>query len=106
VAAGLLADQQQAKTQKEVQAIYRAYDSARDLDPTDPHLRELAARIAAQTRSRYPTGELPVPDRHDPIADLIQESVNNASPAWRTLDRLIRAELRGSRAADRGSRHR
>lgn len=94
IAEQLLADQHQAKTQKEVQAIYRTYDDARDLDSTDPRLRDLADRIADATQSRYPSGELPIPDQHDPIADLIQEFVNNASPAWRTLDRLIRAKLR------------
>lgn len=90
----LLADQHQAKTQKEVQAIYRAYDSARDLDPSDLRLYDLADRIADATQSRYPSGELPIPNQQDPIADLIQEFVNDASPAWRTLDRLIRAKLR------------
>jgi DNA-binding transcriptional MerR regulator len=94
IAEQLLADQHQAKTHKEVQAIYRTYDDARDLDPSDPRLRNLADRIADATQSRYPSGELPIPDQHDPIADLIQEFVNNASPAWRTLDRLIRAKLR------------
>ncbi len=93
IAPRLLADQRQAKTEKEVQAIYRAYDSARDLDPADPRLRDLADRIVAATRSRYPTGELPIPDGSDPIADLIQEFVDDASPAWRILDRLIRAKL-------------
>ncbi len=94
IAEQLLADQHQAKTHKEVQAIYRTYDDARDLDPSDPRLRNLADRIADATQSRYPSGEPPIPDQHDPIADLIQEFVNNASPAWRTLDRLIRAKLR------------
>lgn len=94
IAEQLLADQHQAKTQKEVQAIYRTYDDARDLDPADPRLRDLADRIADATRSRYPSGELPISQDHDPIADLIQEFVNNASPAWRTLDRLIRAKFR------------
>lgn len=94
IAPGLLADQHQAKTGTDVQAIYLAYDNARDLDPSDPGLRELADRIADATRAQYPSGELPIPAHRDPIADLIQESVNNASPAWRTLDRLIRANLR------------
>ncbi len=93
MAAQLLADQHQAKTQKGVQDIYRAYDNARDLAPADPRLRDLADRIAKATRARYPSGELPIPDNPDPIADLIQEFVNDASPAWRTLDRLIRARL-------------
>lgn len=94
IAQQLLADQHEAKTQPEVQAIYRAYDDARDVDPSDPRLRDLADRIAAATQARYPSGELPIPNRADPIADLIQEFVNDASPAWRTLDRLIRARLR------------
>jgi len=41
-AAALLADQHQAKTLADVQQVYRDYDQARDLNPDDPRLKQLA----------------------------------------------------------------
>ena len=52
-AAALLADQHQAKTLADVQQVYRDYDQARDLNPDDPRLKQLADRILRITRDRY-----------------------------------------------------
>lgn len=92
-AAALLADQHDAKTVPEVQEIYRDYDRARDLDPDDPRLRELADRITAASRSRYAASGPTEPPPDSPIPALIQDLVNSSSPAWKRLDRYLRAAL-------------
>lgn len=92
-AALLLADQQQAKTLPEIQQIYRDYDRARDLDPGDPRLRDLAHRILRASRARYTDEPPPGPPPESPIPQLIQDLVNGTSPAWKRLDHYLRTEL-------------
>ncbi|MGV8910193.1 MAG: MerR family transcriptional regulator [Propionicimonas sp.] len=94
-AALLLADQHQAKTRPEVQEIYRAYDQARDLDPDDSRLRDLADRILRTARARYTDEPPPGPPPESPIPQLIQDLVNSTSPAWKRLDRYVRTGLAG-----------
>ena len=89
-AAALLADQHQAKTLPEVQQVYREYDQARDLDPDDPRLAELAQRILNIAAGRYAEQPAPAPPADSPIPALIQDMINSASPAWKRLDRYLR----------------
>jgi len=91
----LLADQHQAKTLPEIQQIYRDYDRARDLDPDDPRLRELADQILSVSRARYSDAPPPGPPPESPIPQLIQDLVNSTSPAWKRLDRYVRSGLAG-----------
>ena len=90
----LLADQHQAKTLPEVQQIYRDYDQSRDLDPDDPRLADLAERILHISKARYAAQQPPAAPPDSPIPQLIQDLVNSASPAWKRLDRYLRAGLR------------
>lgn len=90
-AAALLADQHQAKTLPEVQQVYREYDRARDLDPDDPRLRLLADQILRIARDRYADQPPPAPPEDSPIPRLIQDMINSTSPAWKRLDRYLRA---------------
>jgi len=92
-AAALLADQHQAKTVPEVQRVYRDYDRARDLDPGDPRLRQLADEILRIARDRYADQPPPAPPADSPIPRLIQDMINSTSPAWKRLDRYLRAGL-------------
>jgi hypothetical protein len=92
----LLADQHEAKTLPEIQQIYRDYDRARDLDPEDLRLRDLADRILRASRARYATEPPPGPPPESPIPQLIQDLVNSTSPAWKRLDRYLRGGLGGS----------
>jgi DNA-binding transcriptional MerR regulator len=89
-AQALLADQHQAKSLPEVQQVYRDYDKARDLDPDDPRLADLAERIAEIARDRYYDQPPPAPPADSPVPALIQDMINSASPAWRRLDRYLR----------------
>jgi len=89
-AAGLLADQHQAKTLPQVQQVYRDYDRARDLDPDDPRLAALAERILRIAGDRYADEPPPAPPADSPIPALIQDMINSASPAWKRLDRYLR----------------
>ena len=91
----LLADQHQAKALPEVQQIYRDYDQARDLDPDDPRLRDLADQILSAARARYTDAPPPGPPPESPIPQLIQDLVNSTSPAWERLDRYLRSGLAG-----------
>jgi DNA-binding transcriptional MerR regulator len=90
----LLADQRQAKSDPAVQRHYLAYDRARDYALDDPRIDDLADQIVAATRARYPDRNLPVPLDPDPIADLIQQTINAASPVWRKIDSAVRARLK------------
>lgn len=90
----LFHDQAQALTDPALRQIYLDYDRAYDLDPADPRLASLAWRIAAATKTRYGTGDLPGQVTGSAIPALIQEAVNAASPAWQRLDTLIREQLR------------
>lgn len=92
-AALLLADQHQAKTLPDIQQIYRDYDLARDLDPGDPRLRDLAHRILRASRARYTDQPPAGPPPGSPIPQLIQDLVNSTSPAWKRLDHCVRIEL-------------
>jgi len=92
-AAALLADQYQAKTLAEVQQVYRDYDQARDLNVDDPRLKQLADRILSITRDRYTHQPPPAPPADSPIPALIQDMINSTSPAWKRLDRYLRAGL-------------
>lgn len=89
-ARAMLADQHQAKSQPEVQQVYRDYDQARDLDPDDPSLVSLARRIAEIASDRYSDRQPPAPAADSPVPALIQDMINSASPAWRRLDRYLR----------------
>lgn len=90
----LFRDQAQALADPALRQIYLDYDHARDLDPRDPLLDDLAGRIVAATRSRYGVGDLPGQVAGSDIPALIQGAVNATSPAWRRLDDLIRDKLR------------
>jgi DNA-binding transcriptional MerR regulator len=89
----LFRDQAQALVDPELRQIYLDYDRAHDLDPGNPLLEELARRIVAATRRRYGLGDLPGQVPGSDIPGLVQAAVNDASPAWRRLDELIREEL-------------
>jgi DNA-binding transcriptional MerR regulator len=93
-APALLADQRQAKTDPAVQQHYLAYDRARAYAPDDPRIDDIVDQIVAATRARYPDRNLPVPLDPDPIADLIQQTINAASPVWRRIDTAVRARLK------------
>ncbi|MFF7656320.1 MerR family transcriptional regulator [Streptomyces sp. NPDC007983] len=73
--------------------LFLDYDRAHDLDADDPRIDGLARRIADATRERYGPGEPPALDAASEIPALAQGTVNAASPAWRRLDMLIRAQL-------------
>lgn len=92
-APALLEDQHQAKTLPQVQQIYREYDQARDLNPDDPRLRQLADRMLAAASTRYAETPAPAAPPESPIPALIQDLVNSASPAWRRLDSYLRDAL-------------
>jgi DNA-binding transcriptional MerR regulator len=92
-AAALLADQHQAKMLPEVQRIYLEYDQARDLDPDDSRLRQLAERILGLSRDRYADQSPPAVPSDSPVPALIQAMINSTSPAWERLDRYLRTGL-------------
>jgi DNA-binding transcriptional MerR regulator len=92
-AAAVFRDQSEALSDPALRQLFLDYDDAHDLDPGDPRIDDLARRIAEATRSRYGAGELPRADTESAIPALIQDAVNAASPAWRRLDALIRAQL-------------
>ncbi len=92
-AAELFRDQLQALGDPTLRSIYLDYDRAHDLDPHDPRVDELAARIVAATRARYGDEALPGQDTGSDVPALVQGAVNASSPAWRRLDALIRTEL-------------
>lgn len=96
-AAQLLRDQSAALADPELRQLFLDYDRARDLDPGDPRLGELADRIVRATRDRYGAGELPGQDATSPMPSLIQGAVNAMSPAWERLDGLIRELLQSTR---------
>ncbi|WP_088288544.1 MerR family transcriptional regulator [Kineosporia sp. A_224] len=74
-------------------AVFLEYDRVHDLDPDDPRIAALAARIVAATRARYGDGALPGQDPASEPSALSQATVNATSPAWKRLDTLIRADL-------------
>jgi hypothetical protein len=74
-------------------AVFLEYDRVHDLDPDDPRIAALAARIVAATRSRYGDSALPGQDPDSGPSALSQATVNATSPAWKRLDTLIRTDL-------------
>lgn len=92
-AAQLLADQHEAKTHPEVQQVYRDYDRARDLDPDDPRLTDLAGRIQRLAHDRYSERPPPAAPDDSPLPGLIQDMINSSSPAWRRIDHYLRTGL-------------
>ncbi|NGO45195.1 MerR family transcriptional regulator [Streptomyces ureilyticus] len=89
----LFHDQAETLADPELRQLFLDYDHAHDLDPDDPHVDDLARRIAEATRKRYGRDEPPGLDAASEIPALIQGTVNASSPAWQRLDTLIRAQL-------------
>ncbi|MGG2462742.1 MerR family transcriptional regulator [Streptomyces sp. RGM 3693] len=89
----LFLEQTEILSDPTLRQLFLDYDHAHDLDADDPHIGDLARRIADATRERYGPDELPQLDATSEIPALIQGTVNAASPAWRRLDILIRAQL-------------
>lgn len=94
----LFLDQADALADPVQRQIFLDYDRAFDLDPHDPRVDALAARIIAATRARY-EAELPQSPGSE-LPALVQGAVNDASPAWRRLDSLIRSGLLGADAGE------
>ena len=101
VAGDLFRDQAQAMSDPVLRAIFLDYDRAHDLEPDDPRVDDLAARMVAATRSRYGGQGLPSqdpgppgPDAGSQVPALIQAAVDADSAAWLRIDRLVRAALR------------
>lgn len=90
-ATAMLADQHQAKTDPAVQQVYREYDRARGLDPSDPRLEDLAQRILRLSHDRYADHPPPTAPTDSALPQLIQDMINTTSPAWKRLDRHLRA---------------
>ena len=92
VALVLFADQANAAEDPEQLQIFLDYDRAFDLDPDDPRIDQLAARMVTATRARYSVRKMPdLPSGEIPA--LVQSAVTDASPAWRRLDYLVRSHL-------------
>ncbi|MGI5170805.1 MerR family transcriptional regulator [Spirillospora sp. CA-253888] len=92
-AGALFHDQAEILADPALRRLFLDYDDAHDLDPDDPRIDDLARRIIEATRQRYGSAERPGLDAASEIPALIQGTVNAASPAWRRIDRLIRAQL-------------
>jgi DNA-binding transcriptional MerR regulator len=86
-------DQADALTDPALRQLYLDADRVHDLPPGDPAVDDLAVRIVDATRRRYGPGPLPGTDTPSEIPALMQDALNASSPAWRRLDRLIRAQL-------------
>jgi hypothetical protein len=93
VALELFRDQARAQANPTLRRLFLAYDRAHDLRPSDPAIDELARRFVDTTRKRYGSGDLPGQQVSSAIPALIQATVSAASPAWRRLDLLVRAQL-------------
>jgi DNA-binding transcriptional MerR regulator len=89
----LLRDQSDALADPAQRQIFLDYDHAQDRRPDDPALAELARRMVEATRRRYGSGELPGSGVSADVGALIQAVVNDASPAWRRIDALVREQL-------------
>ncbi|MFC7304152.1 MerR family transcriptional regulator [Streptomyces monticola] len=92
-AGALFRDQAESLTDPALRGLFLDYDQAYGLDADDSRIDDLARRITDATRERYADAELPQLDAASEIPDLIQGTVNAASPAWRRIDMLIRAQL-------------
>ncbi|MCX4776256.1 MerR family transcriptional regulator [Streptomyces sp. NBC_01264] len=93
LATTLFHDQAETLSAPVTRQLFLDYDHAYDLDADDPHIDDLAHRIAKATRERNGPHELPGQDEASEIPALIQGTVNASSPAWQRLDALIRAQL-------------
>ncbi|WP_030771793.1 MULTISPECIES: MerR family transcriptional regulator [unclassified Streptomyces] len=91
----LFRDQAETLADAELRQLHLDYDRVYALDPADPRIEDLAHRIVAATRKRYGSDEVPGLDEASGIPALVQGAVNESSGAWRRLDMLIRAELKG-----------
>jgi hypothetical protein len=89
----LFDDQRAMLEDPEHLAVFLEYDRVHDLDPDDPRIAALAARIVAATRSRYGDDALPGQDPSSKTSALSQATVNATSPAWSRLDATIRTDL-------------
>jgi len=89
----LLRDQARTLAEPVARELHLDYDRAHDLNPGDPAIDDLARRIAAATRKRYGSGDLPGQVTGSQIPGLIQGALNASSPAWQQLDSLIRTYL-------------
>ena len=87
LAAGWVADKQQAISSGEFQAIYLEYDAAFDLSPTDPRLPALAERMMRWMTNRPVPAEPPAAGDAQ-LAKLIAASVGAVSPAWNRIAEL------------------
>jgi hypothetical protein len=82
--------------------VLRKDDRARDLDPSDPALADLADRVVKTSIERYSLDDLRQESADVDLPRLVQSSINASSPAWERLDTLIRAGLRHEIAAELG----
>ncbi|MGI5142332.1 MULTISPECIES: MerR family transcriptional regulator [unclassified Streptomyces] len=89
----LFQEQAEMVAEPVLRQFFLDYDRAYDLDADDPRIDDLARRIADATRERYGANYRPELDAASQIPALIQGTVNAASPAWRRIDLLIRAQL-------------
>lgn len=90
----LLRDQASAVGDLELRRIFLTYDQACDLEPDDPQLGRLAHRIVRATTTRYGRDtDLPGQATNSAVPQLIQDSINAMSPAWKRVDFLVRREL-------------
>jgi DNA-binding transcriptional MerR regulator len=87
LAAGWIADKQEAIASPEFQAIYLEYDAAFDLPPTDSRLRALAERMVRWMTDRPARAERPSAEDAQ-LANLIAASVGAVSPAWNRIAEL------------------
>lgn len=76
----LFHDQAQALSDPKLRQIYLDYDQAHDLDPADPRIEDLAARILAASTARYQADGPPGQNVDSQIPSLIQNAVNASSP--------------------------
>ncbi len=93
-AIGLLRDQAQALNDPDLCQIFVDYDRAYDLDPNDRAIDDLARRIVEATLRRYGGSELPDSQIGSEVPALIQAAVNDSSPAWYKIDKIVRDALR------------
>jgi DNA-binding transcriptional MerR regulator len=87
LAAGWVADKQEAITSAEFQAIYLEYDEAFDLPPTDSRLPALAERMVRWMANRPAPADPPSAEDAQ-LAKLIAASVGAVSPAWNRIAEL------------------
>jgi DNA-binding transcriptional MerR regulator len=102
IAPTLFRDQAEAHEDPTLRQLFQDYDRAHGLAPQDPRVDALARRIVKATRDRYGPTDLPGQETDSEIPTLIQSAVNAASPAWRRIDTLVRAQLGGGVSSEAG----